>query len=88
MQPIILLMLLADVVPINSSGSIDAAWVLVGMTGVAFFLFWRMLWKIEKTLEALVESVNEHNTKLKLHDQSFDTLYDDVEEIKRARKTR
>jgi hypothetical protein len=51
---------------ISPTGGISADWVLVGITGIAFLLFWRMLWKIEKGLEKVVGSVAEHETEIEV----------------------
>ena len=51
---------------ITSGGAVSADWVMVGITFIAFFLFWRMLNKIEKGMEKVIESVASHETDIEL----------------------
>lgn len=59
---------------ITSGGGISAEWVMVGITTVAVFLFWRILWKIENNLEKVIGTVAIHETKLQLHEKAIEHL--------------
>lgn len=65
-----------------NNGSISADWVLVGVVAIAFFLFWRMLYKIEKGLDSVIGSVAIHNTKIELLIQSDERQDEQIKEIK------
>lgn len=49
---------------INSTGSIDANWVLVGITTVAGFLVWNQLKEIKDTLRDLRNLVQLHDKEI------------------------
>lgn len=59
---------------IGVDGNISADWVLVGLTAIAFFLFWRMLWKIERGLEKVINSVAEHDTDIQVIKKEIEFL--------------
>jgi len=64
------------------NGSISADWVLVGAVFVAFFLFWRMLYKIEKNLETVLGTLAIHNTYIELLKQSDEQQDEEIKELK------
>ena len=64
------------------NGSISADWVLVGVVFVAFFLFWRMLYKIEKNLETVLSTVAIHTTLIELLKQSDEQQDEEIRELK------
>jgi len=67
---------------INQQGSIDANWVLGGITTLFLFLFWRMFNRLEKGQESLNAIVALHNTKLQLHESYIEEMDEDIREVK------
>lgn len=47
---------------INTTGGIDADWVLVGLAGVSAFLLWRILNRMERMLESHDKDITQLKT--------------------------
>lgn len=66
---------------ILNGGGLSANWVLIGMTALAFILFGRVLWKIERNLEKVCDTVADHNTRVKIAERDIEELRDDINRI-------
>lgn len=70
---------------ITESGAVSAEWVMAGVTLVAFFLFWRMLNRIERNLEKVIESMSVQRIDIELLKQTDKRLDEQIQELKFSR---
>ena len=67
---------------ITESGAVSAEWVMAGITVIAFFLFCRMLNRIERNLEKVIESMGVHRIDIELLKQADRRIDEQIQELK------